>query len=203
MPAHSVKSLDGHAYCYKKAGHHGNPRPKAPAGTKYCRRCNSFKPYADFPPNKAMKLGLGCYCRSCAIALGRERYVRNRPEALESARRWYRDAGAGAHMRHRQACRRNVDRLRSQVWDHYGWACKCCGEDNPAFFTLDHINNDGAAERKVLAVNGGVEFYRILRRRGFPPGYQTLCHNCNTAKGRFGECPHQTQAKLFLVRATA
>ena len=25
----------------------------------------------------------------------------------------------------------------------------------------------------------------------FPKGFQILCHNCNVAKGLYGECPHE------------
>jgi hypothetical protein len=26
----------------------------------------------------------------------------------------------------------------------------------------------------------------------FPDGFQVLCHNCNLAKGYYGECPHNS-----------
>jgi hypothetical protein len=32
---------------------------------------------------------------------------------------------------------------------------------------------------------------RDLKRRGFPPGHQVLCHNCNMAKQFYGQCPHK------------
>ena len=34
-----------------------------------------------------------------------------------------------------------------RVLDHYGRACSCCGETEPAFLTIDHVNNDGAEHR--------------------------------------------------------
>jgi hypothetical protein len=30
-----------------------------------------------------------------------------------------------------------------------------------------------------------------LARQGYPPGYRVLCHNCNSAYGYYGHCPHQ------------
>ena len=47
---------------------------------------------------------------------------------------------------------------------------------------LDHINDDGALERKSGIASKGKAFYRRLRREKFPPGYQTLCYNHNQKK---------------------
>lgn len=89
--------------------------------------------------------------------------------------------------------------LRSQVIQAYGGRCACCGENNEIFLAIDHINNDGATERKLLygsqAGSSSTRFYRLLRRRGYPNGYQVLCWNCNWAKHR-GGCPHK-KAKLL------
>lgn len=81
--------------------------------------------------------------------------------------------------------------LRKQVFDHYGWSCQCCGEDEPIFLTIDHVNNDGHEARK-LGLKGGGYTYRLIIRAGFPDTYQVLCFNCN--RGRWlngGVCPHQ------------
>jgi hypothetical protein len=44
--------------------------------------------------------------------------------------------------------------------------------------TIDHINNDGWAERKKhrTGKTGGAVYHR-LRHKKFPTGYQTLCMN--------------------------
>lgn len=86
------------------------------------------------------------------------------------------------------------DKLRRQVYAHYGERCACCGVSDWRFLTIDHINNDGAAHRRKLGKpnSGGVNFYRWLRTHNFPDGFQVLCFNCNCAKSRFGGiCPHQ------------
>lgn len=90
-------------------------------------------------------------------------------------------------------------RIREAVFARYGNECACCGVSERAFLTLDHVNGDGAAERKVAAAElhrdprafAGVGFYKWLRRQGFPDGYAVLCWNCNYAKHRLGVCPHQ------------
>ena len=73
--------------------------------------------------------------------------------------------------------------------------CACCGEDIVEFLSLDHIKNNGAKERREFNCNGGYAFYLKLRKLGYPEGYQVLCHNCNIAKGAFGECPHITKSR--------
>jgi hypothetical protein len=30
-----------------------------------------------------------------------------------------------------------------------------------------------------------------LKRNGYPKGFRVLCHNCNSARGLYGYCPHK------------
>ncbi len=70
------------------------------------------------------------------------------------------------------------------VLTHYGngkLACVKCGESRLTCLTIDHINNDGASDRKVKRLLGrGLYHYLILS--SYPQGYQTLCFNCNIEK---------------------
>lgn len=77
---------------------------------------------------------------------------------------------------------------KNQVFDHYGRICKCCKETISEFLTIDHINNDGAKHRRKVR---STKIYQWLVENNFPKGFQTLCFNCNTAKGFFGKCPHK------------
>lgn len=91
--------------------------------------------------------------------------------------------------------KRNQDRCRDEVYKTYGgYKCKCCGETERMFLSIDHINNDGAAERRSGKYSGaGSPFYLWLRKNNFPKGYQVLCMNCQTGKHRNGGvCPHQS-----------
>jgi hypothetical protein len=84
-------------------------------------------------------------------------------------------------------------RLKAEVIAAYGGACTCCGETDPVFLTVDHVNNDGAEHRKAIgsARSGGLTIYAWLRRQGYPTdGFQLLCRNCNWAKHAEGVCPH-------------
>ena len=62
-----------------------------------------------------------------------------------------------------------------------GYKCSCpkCPETNPAFMTMDHINDDGAKHRKELGGRGGSLLYRWLKKNNYPDGFRVLCMNCN------------------------
>ena len=74
--------------------------------------------------------------------------------------------------------------------NHYGGKCKCCGESNMVFLSMDHMNNDGAKHRREFKTRGGSDTYRWIIKNNYPKGFQVLCMNCNHAK-RFGVCPHK------------
>lgn len=70
--------------------------------------------------------------------------------------------------------------------------CGCCRTKEIEFLTIDHIDNDGAKERKESRMLGGSQFYGWLKRLGYPKrNYQILCLNCNRAKYDYGKCPHE------------
>jgi hypothetical protein len=77
-----------------------------------------------------------------------------------------------------------------------GYVCACCGETEPLFLSIDHIECDGAEHRKKLGKSAnGSGFYRWLRDNKYPPGFQVLCMNCNHGRMRNGGlCPHQEGA---------
>ena len=91
--------------------------------------------------------------------------------------------------------KRNQDRCRDEVFNAYGgYKCICCNEKERMFLSIDHINNDGAEERRSGKYSGaGSPFYLWLRKNNFPNGYQVLCMNGQSGKHRNGGvCPHQT-----------
>ena len=70
------------------------------------------------------------------------------------------------------------------VLDKYGNICVKCGFTDIRALQIDHINNNGAQERKALGGQNvsGWRFYEYLIKNGLPEGYQTLCANCNMIK---------------------
>ena len=72
--------------------------------------------------------------------------------------------------------------------------CVCCGEkSNLIFLTLDHIEGRKKVTHKKRL--GGKDLYTWVTKNNFPSGFQTLCHNCNSAKSDFEMCPHQRRLK--------
>jgi hypothetical protein len=93
------------------------------------------------------------------------------------------------HQRQLAAQRKCVRARRelhiSTVFDHYGRTCVGCDKVLPVeFLTLDHIDSDGAIERK--ARTNGRRFsgnnYHMLVKSGFPDNLQTMCRNCQQHK---------------------
>lgn len=74
---------------------------------------------------------------------------------------------------------------RLLVLQHYGSACKCCGESKYEFLAIDHINGGGRKHYKEV----GDLVHWIIRNK-FPADFRVLCHNCNQALGFYGSCPH-------------
>lgn len=88
--------------------------------------------------------------------------------------------------------RYNWRKLRTEIFNFYGWECKCCKETIKEFLSLDHINNDGYLDKNPNGdKKSGKELYLLAKKQGFPNKYQTLCMNCNWGKklGN-GVCPH-------------
>ena len=89
------------------------------------------------------------------------------------------------------------------VFNAYGgYKCACCGEADPEFLTLDHSDGNGGDHRRSRSTTGnnwgwgGHHLYLLLKQKGFPPGFQVLCMNCNFGKTRNnGVCPHKAPSK--------
>jgi len=87
----------------------------------------------------------------------------------------------------RAAKRRFAYKQRNAVLSAYGGACSCCGEDQYEFLAMDHVDGGGTKHIKSLTIS----LAEYLYKNNYPPGFQVLCHNCNLAKGFYGNCPHK------------
>ena len=99
-----------------------------------------------------------------------------------------------AEFKERQ--KRKYREQRYEVLAHYSNGtveCACCGENIIEFLAIDHLNGGGGKHIKALIqTKQSPTMFRWLRKQGYPTGYQILCHNCNMAKGFYGQCPHKT-----------
>lgn len=126
------------------------------------------------PDRKHRGLGL---CESCY----RKAYRKAHPERVRVPKDKEREKNARARARRRAA-----------VLLAYGGKCECCGEAEPKFLQLDHINGGGVADRR----SGITCFTLDAIRLGFPKDkYRLLCANCNVGRHiNGGICPHQEAA---------
>ncbi|HEY6275589.1 MAG TPA: hypothetical protein VIX86_04585 [Streptosporangiaceae bacterium] len=105
----------------------------------------------------------------------------HREQARERMRQWR----AANPDKKRAQRRRQYERLRKTVLDHFGWACSCCGTMDR--LSIDHINGDGYQHRAQFG-RAPEALYRWIIDHGFPPGFQTLCVRCNLSKARGEHC---------------
>lgn len=87
-----------------------------------------------------------------------------------------------------------MENRRIKVLKHYGGdppRCACCEESIIEFLGIDHIKGKDKGDR-----SSGNDTYRKAIKENFPPDLQVLCHNCNMAKGFYGECPHEKMRRL-------
>lgn len=105
---------------------------------------------------------------------------------------------AASHKGTKQA-KRGYLKLRWEVIQGYGGKCACCKERNSWALCIDHIHNDGAAEREDKAFQGR-NFLMHLKLNGFPKDrYQLLCYNCNMTKQHLGMCMHEYNRSMKSV----
>lgn len=86
------------------------------------------------------------------------------------------------------------DRIKLEALNAYGGPfCACCEETIMDMLTLDHIAQDGAADRRENGCSGTGFYYR-LKKAGWPTGFRVLCRNCNYAVFLDPQhiCPHRT-----------
>lgn len=134
---------------------------------KQCTKCKEVREESEFYRSKASKDGFTYVCKSCCLDYARL------PHVLEKKK-----------LRHRM----QAPLLRDAAIKHYGgYKCACCGETEPKFLSIDHVNNDGGLCRRTRKYS----LYKWLKKNNYPPGLQVLCMNCNWGKMmNKGKCPH-------------
>lgn len=71
---------------------------------------------------------------------------------------------------------------RYEALQHYSGSepsCSACGEKEPSFLGLDHVDNGG---RNHQSTAGFTSSGLWAHANGYPPIFQVLCHNCNILK---------------------
>lgn len=171
-----------------------NYKPAALTIKKVCPECRVNRPAQDFRPHKTRRDGLDFWCKDCVRVVRKKWRDEGGKEHLSDYnKRWYTTNAEKVKTRAKERHRR----LRQQALEAYSKGipkCACCGESEPKFLGIDHIDGGGAEHLRTI---GASNVYYWTRARNYPPGFQVLCHNCNLAKGFYGQCPHQTNQKSF------
>jgi hypothetical protein len=126
------------------------------------------------------------------LAEKREEYRRNRDRYREYGRKYHLENKAKhneqSHQnyiknkgRYRVSVKKTRRNQRLKVLSHYtnGTLTCNCGFSDERALCIDHVNNNGAHERKMIKGSG---IYAHIIRQGYPPDYQVLCANCNQIK---------------------
>ena len=142
------------------------------------------------PENVYMLKGGHRICIKC-VKIRREN---NREKIRKAAREHYQKNKGEISMLRRITHPFLTEKLKRDILYYYGngkLSCLCCGESEFKFLTIDHINNNGAKDRKIVRRTGH-NLYRYLKKNKYPLGYQTLCFNCNSGRAlNKGVCPHK------------
>jgi hypothetical protein len=165
-------------------------------GEKFCGGCRRYRPRTAAHFGKSTKTfdGFRSKCRECVSEVKKAHYQRTRPS------QWARQLGYQRNNRDRIYAynaawqRRHRASLRAEMIAAFGGKCECCGEAEPLFLDLDHVNGDGKERRAEHGGNGLTEM-QSLKERGWPhEGYQLLCCNCHQGRHRNGGvCPHKAR----------
>ena len=99
--------------------------------------------------------------------------------------RAYRERHPEYRERNLSITRERKKRLRLEILTHYGGGkpvCVRCGFDDIRALSIDHINGRPANFATQIRKGVKTEAAISLKKQGFPPGYQTLCMNCQWIK---------------------
>lgn len=113
------------------------------------------------------------------IARRKERYIMNRDSELKQQYEYRRKNPDII----RDVNRRCNEKIRLDVISHYSPSMVCvkCGFSDVRALTIDCING---GHKKLDKAGGGSTFWRMLKRNGYPDGFQVLCMNCQFIKRR-------------------
>lgn len=165
------------------------------SGMKICGGCLQTLPRNEehFGADSKTFDNMRSRCRTCVSKSKKDHYSRTRPQQRAKQIVYQRQNRERLYAYNAAWSRKRNAVLRAEMLTAYGACCNCCGEREPIFLDLDHVENDGAAHRREVGNNTQVMVQ--LRAQGWPKGrFQLLCCNCNQGKARNGGvCPHRAK----------
>lgn len=134
----------------------------------------------------------------------RRKYAQENPEKIRGyMQKWY-------YKNHKDTLAYHTnyrERLREEVIEAYGGSCRCCGEREHQFLTVDHVHGwakNPEKYRHTKRQRGSTHLYLWLRKNRFPKdGFALLCFNCNQGRQRVkdSKCAHENFNPMSLVSA--
>jgi|SaaInlV_165m_DNA_3_1040750.scaffolds.fasta_scaffold96794_1 hypothetical protein len=152
-------------------------------GRGYCATHNwQLKNKSELTPIKKLVIRTGCTEKGCSNSHAAKGLCKK-------------------HYQQKKSPENKIKRLelKKEVFSHYSKklsnsdipCCNCCGENKfLIFLTIDHVKGRDDLPDKEKDLMGSA-LYAYLKRNNYPPEYQVLCINCNSAKSDFDECPHK------------
>lgn len=139
-------------------------KPIPSPGMKYCSKCGRELPLNSFHRTKQQKLGRTSRCKECVG---------------EYAKKWYKTQTC---VESRKRYNNRARELRIRVLKHLSGdppKCEWCPVTDPRVLCIDHLHNNGHAERQRMANS---TIYRKILKMPLAQAreqYQVLCRNCN------------------------
>ncbi len=181
-------------FCDKKC--YGTSFSEIKDGKKTCSLCKKEKEISNFSAQKNRYSDKRSCCKECVSIRSKKRFLIKKQdvEYIREMRKRHREWSKVQWNDPNSSLRIKYDEKRAferrEAIEGYGRVCKCCGESDSRFMTLDHVNDDGKEHRKELRSKSP---YLWAIENGFPDRLQLLCWNCNMGKKIYGTCPHKKE----------
>jgi hypothetical protein len=172
--------------------------------TKKCTKCKVDKSISMFSPDLRKKDGKAPWCKEC------NSHKRDLELKARTSKIYYKDNLKKIHALHKSYYLKNRESIlkriqtpenlsrrtelrrihRMDLIAEYGGECECCYETAFEFLAIDHVNGGGTKHLREIKTDLG----SWLRKNNYPKeGFRVLCHNCNSAFGFYGYCPHNNK----------
>lgn len=146
-----------------------------------CESCSATRSFTKYDVNRGRNDGWKC--RSCGVRGWHNREGRGlrtpqekRADRIKAAHEYYKKNQVRLN-RYSNQWRENK---RKNIIDELGGKCRACGETDQIVLDIDHINDDGAKERRETKRKNIVDI--ISANPESLHKYQVLCKNCNWRK---------------------
>ena len=131
--------------------------------SRQCSKCKVEKLLTCFVRHNRGKYGRYSRCSDCTRAEHAQRRAKFRK------------------LLNRRENERNL-KIRERVFEILGDTCKRCGFKDKRALQIDHVNGDGAKQRREIGKRSSYGLYRLILKEKQFENYQILCANCNWIK---------------------